>query len=188
MCTTLGLFLSSGHEENMWVVRKATSLDAAKLAELVNLAYRVDNNGWTNEFKFVSGLRTTEQALLENEFKNDTVLIAEEDGKLIGSVAIHNIDFKRYSLGMVSVHPAMQNRKLGRHLLESAEQWIASREDGVVVEMTVMEPRLELISWYERRGYRIRTDLPRIPFPPLEAGVGTPLEANICFVYMEKTL
>ena len=71
-----------------------------------------------------------------------------------------------WHLGMLSVRPDIQDRKLGRRLLGDAEAFAVAR-GARRIRMEVVGIRDALIGWYERRGYRLteraREKLSRTP-------------------------
>lgn len=84
------------------------------------------------------------------------MLVAEQDGALIGTVTITSKSPTHAYLGMLCVDPALQAAGLGRALIAAAEAQAARDFGATAMEMTVIDKRGELIAWYERRGY-IRT-------------------------------
>ena len=52
------------------------------------------------------------------------------------------------------------------------------------VEMTVIAQRLELVAWYERRGYHLTGE--RRPFPANNPRFGLPKRDDLEFVVLEK--
>ncbi len=58
-------------------LRKASGLDAGKIAMLVNRAYRplASERGWTHEANLVSGQRTTEEQVLSLFHARSTILV-----------------------------------------------------------------------------------------------------------------
>jgi ribosomal protein S18 acetylase RimI-like enzyme len=86
---------------------------------------------------------------------------------------------------MLAVRPGMQDRGLGRILLEHTEA--EGRARGArIARMTVVGVRASLIAWYERRGYR-RTGETQ-PFPYQDAPFGHPARPDLDFVVLEKNL
>lgn len=53
---------------------------------------------------------------------------------------------------MFSVSPVLQGKGVGRALLEEAEV-LAKEFNCYTITITVISTRVELIRWYERRGY-----------------------------------
>jgi ribosomal protein S18 acetylase RimI-like enzyme len=66
-------------------------------------------------------------------------------------------------LGLLCVDPARQAAGIGKTILAAAEKVSRDLLDADRIEMTVIDSRTELISYYERRGF-IRTG-ERRPFP-----------------------
>ena len=56
-------------------------------------------------------------------------------------------------VGMFSVSPLLQGKGVGRDLLHEAEIQ-AKQLNCATLTMTVISTRHELISWYERRGFK----------------------------------
>lgn len=81
------------------------------------------------------------------------VLLAEQDGELIGTVTITDLGEARAYLGMLCVQPAWQGEGLGRALIADAENMATEQFGARIMEMTVIDARAELVAWYERRGY-----------------------------------
>ncbi len=148
------------------LIRPATPTDLAPLHALVQRAYRGDaaRAGWTHEADLVEGQRIEPDALaalLDNA--NERLLVAERDGMLIGCVQITNHGEGVGYLGLLGVDPERQAGGLGKHLIVAAELEAATQYGARRMEMSVIEPRVELIAYYERRGYA-RTGA-FLPFP-----------------------
>jgi GNAT superfamily N-acetyltransferase len=158
----------------------------------VNSAYRgeVSRQGWTTEADYIEGQRT-DAGLLARDLAATPgaellVLRDAADGPLLGSVWLEPVaDGATWYLGMLTVRPDLQDRKLGRELLAGAEGW-AAKAGARRIRMTVIGIREPLIAWYERRGY-VRTGETR-PFPYENPGIGTPLRRDLDFVVLEKAL
>ena len=113
------------------------------------------------------------------------VVDSEENSKLDGCVSLKPISPEKWYLGSLAVHPARQNSGFGRRLLDASEDYVASH-GASSVEITVVNVRDALISWYERRGY-CRTGETR-PFPYDDNRFGMPLRDDLAFVVLEKHL
>ena len=159
--------------------RKASIDDFSQLLNLINRAYREDHDqSWTNEAEFVAGLRIDEQQLraaFENE--NFHLYLAEIDHDLASSrvVACIGLVFNQseVEIGTFCVDPIFQNTGIGKTVLSFAEQQALLLQPELNnYVMYVLDVRTELLSYYQRRGYR-QTEL-KIPYP-LEANVGQPL-------------
>lgn len=89
-------------------------------------------------------------------------------------------------LGMFAVDPAIQASGLGRIILAEAESRVRRRWDAQSLVITVISLRTELISWYERRGFRLTGAT--APFPYEDQRFGVPLRDDLEFVELEKRL
>src|SRR6185437_5693400 len=169
----------------------ATPDELPAIAALVNGAYRGEGarRGWTTESDYIDGQRTdpaTLRADLEaNPAARLLTLRDEPGGALLGCVWLEPAEAGVWYLGMLTVRPDLQDRRLGRSLLEAAEQ-VAADGGAQRIRMTVVNLRAELIDWYERRGYALTGE--RRPFPYDEPQFGIPRRADLEFVVLERTL
>jgi ribosomal protein S18 acetylase RimI-like enzyme len=163
--------------------------DAEALAALVNAAYRGDG-GWTSEVGVVAGLRTTVAALAADLADEAvTILGLREGGDLLGCVRLEATVGQSGApaclIGMVAVHPSLQDRGIGRLLLDRAEAEALKR--GIALaRMSVVSVRDSLIAWYERRGYRRTGETAEFPYE--DDRFGTALRPDLAFVMLEKQL
>jgi ribosomal protein S18 acetylase RimI-like enzyme len=166
--------------------------DLGDVSALVNAAYRGEGglSGWTSEVGMVAGPRITIAALNEDLASSPHVSILElrQGGELLACVRLEYIEAAGKvpicHIGMLAVHPSVQDRGLGGVLLRHAEG--LGRLDGArVARLTVISVRDSLIAWYERRGY-VRTGEKGIPYQGER--FGTPLRSDLEFVWLEKTL
>ncbi|MCC6421135.1 MAG: GNAT family N-acetyltransferase [Gemmataceae bacterium] len=136
------------------VFRRAHRTEAAAVADLVNLAYRVEDF-------FKIGDRT-DRADIEEHMARGVFLVADGANGLAGSVFVE-VEGARGYFGLLSVHPAAQGRGLGRTLVAAAEAFAAAR-GSTVMELSVIDLRRELPAWYKSLGYKDTGQ--RDPFPP----------------------
>jgi len=171
-------------------VRIAIMSDAAALAALVNSAYRGDSSrvGWTTEADLLGGQRTDRQAL--EEFITQTtavgdraMLLHESGGRILACVQLEKRSESAY-LGMLTIMPTLQTKGLGRRLLAAAEHFVRTEWQARRMIMTVIEQRLELIEWYQRRGYESTGET--APFPYGDPRFGEPKRADLRFVVLAK--
>jgi len=164
---------------------KATLDDIPALNKLINSAYRGETakQGWTHESDLLTGIRINEEGLTELINNPGAVIIKyTDDAKLLACVLLERQDDSLY-LGMLTVDPSLQEKGIGKLLLQEAEQ--EARKQGIQkIKMTVISVREELISFYKRRGY-VDTGIKK-PFPTEEA-FGTPLQ-QLEFIVMEKII
>lgn len=170
-------------------IRPAGLGDLPALHALVQAAYRGDSarRGWTHEADLLDGQRTDPEAL--SDILGDpaqTILLAEQDGSLVGCVQVSGKGDGGAHLGMLSVRPERQAGGLGRRLVGAAEAAARDRFGARRMEMTVIKQRPELIAWYERLGYARTGD--EAPFPLDDPRFGLPRTRALVFVLLAKAL
>lgn len=167
-------------------VTKAIAADVRELNTLVNSAYRGETSkeGWTTEAHLLDGMRIDEETL-SGYFNDPAVTLlknTDEKGRINGCVYLEKRVDKLY-VGMFSVSPLLQGKGIGRELLLAAEDY--ARQLGChILTMTVISTRHELISWYQRRGYRLTGQL--LPFH-VDKKFGVPRQ-TIELAVMEKSI
>jgi len=163
--------------------------DVVGVVSLMNRAYRGADadEGWTTEVGLIEGNRIS-AATLHDEIaqkKNAKLLVWKLSDKVVGCVWVEPMDADTWYLGSLAIDPQVQNRKLGRHLLNAAEQWCKAREARSIY-ITVLEARDTLIAWYERRGYCKNGDTELFPYD--DDRFGTPIRQGLYFAVMTKSL
>src|SRR5579871_5361795 len=172
-------------------LRPATDTELAAVAALVNSAYRGESSrqGWTTETDYIDGQRTDPETLRRDlAAQPDAELLVLRDeptGPMLGCVWLEPAGGADWYLGMLTVRPDLQDRRLGRGLLEAAERHAAA-QGARRIRMTVVHIREELIAWYLRRGYAATGE--RLPFPYEDALFGVPNRPGLEFVVLEKPL
>lgn len=170
------------------IYRIAQESDVTQLHLLVNSAYRGDDSkkGWTYEADLLDGQRIDVNMLKEIIYsEHNVILLSFEDHQLFGCVHIKKDENSAY-IGMLTIKPELQANGLGKRLLRAAEQWIQDNWNSQYIEMTVIQKRLELIAWYEKRGYVITPE--RRPFPYGDERFGKPKLQGLEFVVLKKPL
>ena len=109
----------------------------------------------------------------------------EAGGPLLACAWLEPATDGAWYLGMLTVRPDLQDRKLGRTMLETAEAHACSLGARRII-MTVVQIRDTLIAWYERRGYALTGETR--PFPLDDERFGLPQTRELEFVVMEKAL
>ncbi|WP_191555259.1 GNAT family N-acetyltransferase [Brevundimonas aurantiaca] len=163
--------------------RAATLDDVAALHPLIERAYRGETAkaGWTHEADLLFDTRTSAEELSALIADPDRViLLAHRNGAPIGCVQVARVGDGRTYLGMLTVEPILQASGLGRRLLAAAEAEAVARFAARRMEMTVIHRRVELIAWYERRGYRPTGETRPFPIDPPRP--------DLDFVVLEKGL
>lgn len=175
-----------------FVTRPATPEDAAPLVTLVNSAYRGESSraGWTTEADLLGGQRTDVAALAafidRGHREGDRVMLLHEaQGRRLACVQLERRGDDAY-LGMLTIEPSRQTAGLGKAMLTAAESFVRTHWQSPRMIMTVIEQRLELIAWYERRGYSRTGET--APFPYGDARFGEPKRPDLRFVILAKRL
>lgn len=164
-------------------IRVATESDLPALHPVIERAYRGDSArvGWTFESDLLEDDRTDLDelgAILCSAC--DRLLVAlSEDGAPIGCVQVTDRGDGLSYLGLLCIDPALQAGGLGRAMIAAAESLARDLFGARRMEMTVIDKRLELIAYYQRRGY-VLTGETR-PFPVL-------LDPPLAMVVLEKPL
>jgi len=110
-----------------------------------------------------------------------SLLLAERDGTLVGTVTVADLGQGRAYLGMLAVSPSAQVGGLGRLLVTAAAEEAKARFAARTLELTVIALRTELIDWYRRRGFACTGELR--PFP-----VAVPDRERLVLTVMERDL
>lgn len=169
--------------------RPAVAADVPLIQPLVHHAYRGDRAraGWTHEADLLDAARIDEEALAASVADpTQLILLAEQDGELIGCVQVSDKGGGLAYLGMLTVAAPLQDKGLGRRLIDGAEAVARDRFGADRMEMTVIVQRTELIEWYERRGYRLTGETR--PFPSTDPRFGVPRRNDLSFVVLERSL
>jgi len=166
------------------MITTATIDDIPELAELINSGYRgkASRKGWTTEADLLDGTRTDVEGVKDLiARKGTTVLKYVENDEILGCVELNKVATKLY-LGMLTVSPRLQNKGIGKQLLQAAEAE-AKKLACHSVFMTVISGRDELIAWYLRHGYHDTGE--RKPFEVPDVRWGIPKQ-KLEFVVLEK--
>lgn len=163
--------------------------DVPALVGLVESAYRGDASraGWTTEADLLDGQRTDAEAVTAMlTTPGSTVLLASDGELLAGCCQLERRPPAEVYFGMFAVRPRFQGSGWGGQILAEAERLARDEWRAATMVMTVIAQRLDLIAWYERRGYR-RTGESR-PFPYGDERFGIPLRPDLRFVVLAKPL
>ena len=167
----------------------AKETDLPAIVAIMNAAFRgtEGDRGWSIETDYIVGERTSESLLSEEIAEGAQYLLAKDDATSVlqGCVSLQAVSPEKWYLGSLTVSPALQKAGFGRELLRAAEEY-AAIHGARTIEMTVVNLRDALISWYERRGYR-RTGGTR-SFPYGDNRFGTPTRSDLEFVVLERHL
>ena len=168
--------------------RAATEADIDAIVALVTSAYRGESSraGWTTEADLLDGARIDPEVLRADIARDGSrVVLAERDGALLACAHVA-VDGDAGYFGMFSVVPGLQGGGIGKQVLAECERIVRDDWRLPAMRMTVIDVRDELITFYQRRGYR-RTGITK-PFPYGDARFGEPKRGDLRFEVMEKTL
>ena len=175
------------------LLKPAVESDYPAIIDLANLAYRGTgpSASWNIE-NFIEGQRLNESLLREDlAAKPNAHLLTYRDdfddpgAPLLGTVWLEPGKDGVWYLGLLTIHPDIQKRKLGRALLAAAEDF-AKQRGAQRIQMTVVSVRDILIAWYERRGYTLTGEIR--PFPYGDDRFGKPLRDDLYFVVLQKDI
>lgn len=124
-------------------IRRASPSDCAVMTRLINSAFAVE--------KFIDGERTDEAELRERMQKGEFLLGRNKAGALIASVYVEVRGTRGY-FGMLAVDPRRQGNRLGRKMVEAAEEYCRTK-GCTAMDLTVLSLRPELLPIYCRLGY-----------------------------------
>lgn len=171
------------------LLRPATLADIKPLVALIDLAYRGEGSrvGWTTEADLLDGQRTDADNVREAISNAESrVLVADEEGEIVGCCHIQRLHDGRAYFGMFAVRPNLQGRGRGRALVDEAERIARDEWRSSHMTMDVIKQRGELIAWYERLGYSATGGVK--PFPYGQARFGITKRDDLEFVQLAKGL
>ncbi len=161
------------------------------LCHLINFAYRGEfsRTGWTTEADLLDGQRTDPQMLRDLMAPPDQVILMgadpEHDHRIIGCVHLKKVNPDSCQLGMLTVKPDLQNKGVGRQLLDEAESWARSWSCKEM-NLLIIQTRREMIDWYIRRRYKLTGERKDFPYGDLRFGI--PTRDDLYFLVMTKAL
>ena len=169
--------------------RAAVLTDVPSVVRLVESAYRGESSraGGTTEADLLDGQRTDAEAVSDIITAPDRLLLlGYVDDELVACCELQAREAATAYFGMFAVVPTKQGSGIGAQVLAAAERTAATDWGARVMEMTVIRQRVELIEWYERKGYA-RTGETR-PFPHGDERFGLPRRGDLEFVVLAKSL
>lgn len=134
----------------MITVRRATERDASAISACLTDAFEPYRSQYTQD-GFSDTVLTDEAAV--RRLEQMTVLVAEEDGAIVGTIGYQSgADNEGHLRGLAVLHSA-QGKGVAAELLKAAEQGL--RECGCTrVTLDTTRPLTRAKTFYERRGYR----------------------------------
>lgn len=135
----------------------AGAADIVAITSLLNSAYRGESSkkGWTTEAHLIAGNVRTDESHLQQVMQlpeSIVVKFSNEQQQITGCINLQKHGNKIY-LGLLSVSPQLQGFGIGKQLLKAADEY-AQHLQCTAIYMTVITARKELISWYQRYGYK----------------------------------
>jgi len=163
-------------------LKPASINDAENLNTLINDAYR-GKQGWTKETDIVAGERSTIQGVRELIQNPATHLfVAIINGTIVACICVEQKENNAY-IGTFAVSPAFQNQGIGKQVLNKVENYAVKQLGTKKLVMVVISQREELISFYERRGYRRTGEMSEYP---VHLNVGIPTVEGLTIECLEK--
>jgi GNAT superfamily N-acetyltransferase len=151
-------------------IRLAVPEDVEQVAQLINVAFRVEQ-------PFIEGNRINADGV-RAYMEKGRFLLAEDSAGLAGCVYVELRQDRGY-LGLLGVDPPHQGTGLGRKLMEAAEQYF--RQAGCrAVELRIVSARTPLPTFYRHLGY---VEIGTAPFGP-----DVPLKVPCHYILMTKSL
>ena len=151
------------------VIRWANGVEAEQIARIINAAFEIER-------ELRKGDRTS-ASRIRDLIERRAVLVAENDGRLIGAVEVR-VDGAAGYFAMLAVDAAARRGGTGRALVEAAEEH-CRRSGCTAMTMSTGEDRAELIPYYEKMGYRVTG---------IELSTSAAFKRAIRVVKMEKRL
>lgn len=170
---------------NIDTFRSANKCDAKAIAAVVNRAYRPEpgSGGWTHESDLVSGNRTSTTQVIEILKKpNSVILVGLNNSEIVACIHVEKEGGDSH-IGMLAVNPTLQGTGAGKKMLSYAEEYATEVFGAEKFIMVVVSARINLISFYRRRGYK---QTGSVMDYPLSAGVGIPRKQALKIEVLEK--
>jgi len=162
----------------------ACIIDTTIINSLINQAYR-GQEGWTRETEIVEGDRSSVEdvkKLIENPKTHFFVVTI--NGSVAACICVEEKENQVY-IGTFAVSPAFQNQGVGKQVLHLVEKYAVNQLGSKKIVMVVISQREELISFYERCGYRRTGEISEYP---LHLNVGIPTAEGLTIECLEKIL
>ena len=165
-------------------LKLANPNQSLEISKLVNLTYRGEI-GWTKETHIIKGDRTSHHEIASAISNPNAFFFVVNHQQCLASCIYVAQEKDSAFIGFFSVHPDLQGKGYGKHVLNQAE--IFARENLSINKfiMYVVSQRPELIAFYERRGYA-RTG--RVKTFPAHLKMGVPRVSGLTIEYLEKLI
>jgi GNAT superfamily N-acetyltransferase len=173
--------------------RNATRDDVEVLLLLIHSAFRGEESraGWTTEADFASGDRIDAPGLIEKIEAPDSVVLVVTDceGVLLSCCEIvWRPDQETCYFGLFAVDPKRQGGGVGRQVLAYVEDYARRQWGARRLEMVVIWARVDIIAWYERKGFKRTGEKRPFPHEMLALIGGKALRDDLYFEVLVKEL
>ena len=156
--------------------------NAKEINTLLNLSYRGEK-GWTTENNLVSGDRATLEEV-QLSISNYLFLIYKNAEVIIACICLEEKGRDIY-IGSFAVHPEHQSHGLGSAVLSAAEHYAITKLKAKKLTMFVLSERTELISFYQRRDYKLSGINKEYP---VHLNIGIPKYTGLTIVQLHKNV
>ncbi|MCB1984401.1 MAG: GNAT family N-acetyltransferase [Burkholderiales bacterium] len=167
-----------------FTLKKATLDHCPDICDLVNLTYR-GNTGWTRETHIIGGDRTNLGEITTAMTKSGARFYVVYLEQLLATCIYLSREQHHAYIGFFAVHPGLQGRGIGKHVLQQAETIAKQQMTATKIRMFVVSQRPELIAFYQRRGYQ---RIGGTEAYPLQLKIGIPKVAGLTIEFLEKQL
>jgi N-acetylglutamate synthase-like GNAT family acetyltransferase len=141
-----------------WIVRSAVIGDAAFLAETINEAFLADAYFKKEQYHLRTNVNEVTRIIekKEEDEKEFLVYVDAQTGTPQGCVQV-NLEKKSGEVhghfGMLSVPDRFQKQGVGSILVDAVHKYFQSKSVKVI-EMPVIDSRVDLVAWYSKRGFQ----------------------------------
>jgi GNAT superfamily N-acetyltransferase len=139
------------------ILPAAAAIDQPLVEEITNLVNRV--YATAEEGLWLDSAARTTAAELREMIAAGQIAVARMDGRVVGSVRVHQLGGGLGEFGMLVAHPAYRGEGIGRKLISFAED-LSARRGLSTMQLELLVPREWshpvkdfLGAWYTRIGY-----------------------------------
>lgn len=168
-------------------MQKAHSKDVDNIVRLVESVYRGESSraGWTTEADLLGGQRVDIAMITDILQDPESALLLYINNDQICACVHLQRQRENVHLGMLSVSTALQGQSFGKQIIKYCEAFAHDNWQSKHIVIEVLDGRLELISWYERQGFKKTGKT--LPFPN-DIRFGVPKKENLFFYEMIKSI
>ncbi len=136
--------------------KNVLDLGLAKAAEAINAAYR--------RVKYLQSERVTPQEIgqMIADPKKRMYFCLSPQGEICGSILLNEMEEDRVELGLFSIHPDYQGKKIGPSFLKCVENEAFKKAREIILKVIPLYQG-PLIQFYERQGYRLTGRIEEMP-------------------------